>query len=158
MTGRDIMPFGKYGKFKMGENAWSIERVKRDDPRYVDWLTTQLDFAQKNPALYEYFKSGKEDSTPKEVSNINTGDELLNTMGDRFRAWWKTAYGERMRTQGEMNYIPFLRVAIAAWTEGAKNSNPQVAALPPHIPAPTLDPLKAPLPKAIDNRDEEINF
>lgn len=154
MTGKDIIWFGKYGKFKLGDAAWSLERVKRDDPAYVAWLLGQPDFAQKNPALAEYFRTGKEDATPKEVENNDTGELLLGSMNDRFRAWWARAYGDRLRTQGPMTYIPYLRVAIEAWKAGQLNMDPQVAALPPHIPAPDLSGVfSKPLPKADPNYD-----
>lgn len=153
MTSRDIMPFGKFGKAKLGEQALTLEQVKTRHPDYVNWLVQQDGFATKNPALYEYFVNGKETTTEKERTNLSDERILLDPMDDAFKAYWRRAYGERLRTLGELNYIAYLRVACNTWNEARIRyaQGPAVAALPPDIPAPQLSSVfTAPLPRGHD--------
>lgn len=109
MTGRDLMTFGKHKgrplsevKGEKGYVAWLVEQVWMKEPRYKD--------------LYDYFTEGVSVSaTPKEIQNIEIEGELMRNMDAEFKAWWAKAYGEKLRKQGEMVYIPYLRVAIHAW-------------------------------------------
>lgn len=109
MTARDYVPFGKF----KGIKTW--EQLKSDNKDYVAWLRETDWFATKFPAEYEYLTSGKEASTPRERANLEIGDQLLKGMSREFQMWWQRAYGEKLRRQGELIYIPILRVAIEAW-------------------------------------------
>lgn len=142
MTDRDPMPFGKYGP-KNG-NPKTVGEVKREHPDYVKWLINQDGFKDKNKAMYAYFTDAPEAATAKEVDNIQAEEGLLRGMSESFKTWWKVAYGDRLRKDGEMLYIPYLRVAKEAWLhcEGIfiaaqRNPAPSPAYVPPPPPKPT---------------------
>ncbi len=149
MTSSDPMPFGKY-------KGTPLSAVPRE---YSDWLCRQDGFKDKNPTLYAFFTQGEvASSTPSEREVIDVSGPLLASMSTVFQLWWARAYGERLRKQGEMNYVAYLRVAIAAWSQAEKN-----------LAAAQLKPLSASKPKppvdkpVDDNRhdddpEEEINF
>jgi hypothetical protein len=180
MTSRDLMTFGKFGKSKLGPEAKTVGWIKENEPDYINWLVSQDGFATKNPALYKFFTTGEESSsTPEERTTIDQEGPLLDPMPPAFKAFWKRAYGERMRVHGQLNYIAFLRVAVETWKEAAAHTSggtwpaPASASvpeahkpkmLPPplsHIPAPNVDPLKADLSTQNtfdDGRDETVNF
>lgn len=165
MTGRDPMPFGKY-------KGISIDDV---DESYLDWLVEQDWLKDKWPKLHLLLTVGeKESSTEDERKVISAEGPLLDPMPPAFKAFWKRAYGERMRVHGQLNYIAFLRVAVETWKEAtsdARNatgitpprslSGPEANArpmLPPplsHIPAPNLDPLKQDLSKQNTQLDDD---
>lgn len=167
MTSRDPMPFGKF----KGQPLGSI------DKSYADWLCRQDGFATKNPALYKFFTEGEEaSSTPDERKTIDLEGPLLDPMPPAFKAFWKRAYGERMRVHGQIQYIAFLRVACETWNECAADernatgismpsrsvpdaNKPKMLPHPlAHIPAPNRHAmLNQPLP-VVDNRDEEVDF
>lgn len=152
MTSQDPMPWGKY----KGTPICDVPES------YKDWLLGQPGFAEKNPAMARLFEEGDSDelSTAIERKNIDDGAALLAPMCDEFKAFWKTQYGERMRKQGEMQYLSFLRVAITAWRAarpGERITVPiaKTAMLPPplsHIPAPNfkLAPKKPALPSVLE--------
>jgi len=119
MSGDDIMPFGKYG------HKGTPTKLK-DVPRtYFEWLMQQEGFAQKNPQLAAWIKEGDNaTATPKEVENLTIGNDLLERAPVGFKAWWVAAYGERLRKQGEMHYIPYLRVAVEAWKAALLTTKP----------------------------------
>ena len=107
MTSNDPMPFGKYRGTPICDVPDS----------YKEWLCNQEGFKEKNPQLYRLFDEGDSDdlSTPIERKNLTEGADLLAPMCDEFQAFWKSQYGPRLRTQGEVQYLTFLRVAITTW-------------------------------------------
>lgn len=116
MTSSDLMPFGKYGKAKLGENAKTVGWIKTNDPGYVSWLINQEGFSTKNAVMHAFFTKGEEASSTVEERRVaSSGETLLAAMPEAFVEFWNRAYGDRLRKQGEMNYIGYLRVAITAW-------------------------------------------
>lgn len=113
MTGRDLMPFGKYAKMTP---PWTLAQVKADKA-YVAWLCEQEWMkTPKNQQLYDFFTQGESvTSTPKEVQTIETEREILAGASPEFKAFWFRSYGERLRKMGEINYIAYLRVALQTW-------------------------------------------
>lgn len=116
MTSNDLMPFGKWGKAKLGDAAKTVGWIATHEPGYVAWLISQDGFAAKNPAMYAFFTKGEEaSSTPKEREAASTGITLLAAMPEAFVEFWNRCYGDRLRKDGEVHYIAYLRVAITAW-------------------------------------------
>ena len=167
MTGRDIMPFGKYAKEKV-----ALEDVPDD---YIDWLMEQDWFTDPKGrwrGVYAYFKarlSGDEEaeetlSTPKERSNINIEHELLKDASPSFITFWKRSYGERLRKDGEILYIAHLRVALAAYNAGVhdqtvllRDSGPPPRRTPEVAqPIPPVPPITGDEP--LSEKEEEILF
>jgi len=107
MTDRDLMPFGKHKGKPMGE-------VPKD---YLKWLLGQDGFADKNKEMAAYIRGEKSAATEKELDNIKVETELLKDAPPAFKNWWTIAYGDRLRKQGELLYIPYLRVALEAWKQ-----------------------------------------
>ena len=151
MTSNDPMPWGKYKGTPICDVPAS----------YKEWLLGQPGFAEKNPAMAKLFDEGDSDelSTLIERKNIDDGAALLAPMCDEFKAFWKTQYGERMRKQGEVQYLSFLRVAITTWRAARPGERITVPVaktmLPPplsHIPAPNFKtlPKKPALPSVLE--------
>ena len=128
------MPFGKYKGTPIADLPYT----------YKAWLLDQDGFADKHPQLADCFR-GRDVSTPKENENLAIEAQLLLSMSEPFKRWWLRAYGERLRKQGEFMYIPYLRVAIAAWTEASLQLGEQF--LKPVGPAGD-----------VSKSDEQINF
>lgn len=112
------MPFGKHGKTKLGDKALTLKEVKDQYPDYVTWLLAQDGFKEKNAALYEYFTTGPKEPTAAEAANNNAEDQILSVAPQEFKDWWKAAYGERLRKDGNTLYIGYLRVAFAGFQTG----------------------------------------
>lgn len=141
------MPFGKYGKSKLGDKALTLAQVKAAYPDYVKWLIEQDGFAEKNAALFAFFTGNEEAaSTHTERKVIDEEQEFLtlNSPPAEFLQWWKTAFGERLRKQGEQLYIPYMRVALSAWNSGyivgAATGRPITP--PPAKPAPVTEEIE----------------
>jgi hypothetical protein len=105
MTDRDLMPFGKHKGKPMSE-------VPKD---YLAWLLKQDGFVDKNKEMAAYIRGEKAAATEKELDNIKIEDELMKNAPPAFKIWWSVAYGDRLRKQGEIVYIPYLRVALETW-------------------------------------------
>lgn len=147
MTTRDPMPFGKY-------KGTAIDDVPED---YLDWLVEQdwmSDPKGKWVPLYKLLTGDTTCATPKENQNIVAEDALLLSMSTPFRKWWFAAYGDKLRLQGELNYIPFLRVAINSWCAAEANLGHLVTAPTPvnpsliqqaNRPVPFIKPTPQPL-------------
>ena len=108
MTSRDLWPIGKY-------KGQPISTIPQD---YRDWFCGQDWAASKYPDLYEFLMSedGVADRpVTEEQKVIDAEQELLAHAPTAFTIWWKNAYGERLRKQGEVLYVPYLRVALEAW-------------------------------------------
>jgi len=82
---------------------------------YLQWLLKQDGFAEKNPAMAKYIKGEPDAATPKELENIKVSETILAKAPEAFKHWWSVAYGERLRREGELYYIGYLRVALEAW-------------------------------------------
>lgn len=126
MTPLDKLGFGKYRDF-------AIKDVPRD---YWDWLIKQDGFKDKQPALFEWITTKNDAALEKYVAptpraatstspavateEVSKEEQTLIGMSPRgFKEWWSGAYGSRLRSQGELLYIPYMRVAINAWTASA---------------------------------------
>lgn len=111
MKPTDLMPFGKH-------KGIPLKDVPKD---YAAWLITQEGFKDKSPALYAFFTTGEDLVDPKvQKHNQETLDQralILGMAPPEFKEWWERAYGKRLLDAGEWNYIPYLRVALAAWDE-----------------------------------------
>lgn len=105
MTDRDLMPFGKHKGKPMGE-------VPKD---YLAWLLKQDGFTEKNKEMAAYIRGDKSAATEKELDNIKVEDEIMKSAPPAFKNFWAVAYGDRLRKQGELLYIPYLRVALESW-------------------------------------------
>lgn len=157
MTSRDIMPFGKHEGKRLGE----IPRT------YFVWLFDQDGTEEKFPELFDWFCDGdtKTGST-QEIESNNIETTLLNSLPDCFSKWWFASYGDRLRSSGPDFYIPYLRVAVEAWTASSKilaNETliKQSPAAQEAVRAVTPPPAAKPTPKPsheIDLDTGEINF
>lgn len=113
MTGRDPFPFGKH-------KGTALEDI---DESYVSWALKQDWFTDPKGRWHTYaawFKAsltGLDDdlATPIEHENINLERTILSTAPTEFVAFWRRAYGERLRRDGEIQYVAMLRVALTAW-------------------------------------------
>lgn len=137
MTSRDAMPFGKH----KGKPLSDVPRS------YFAWFFDQPDTKTKFADLYHWFVNGDASASAIEKSNLDAEAALLLGVTTRFREWWSRAYGERLRKSGELNYIPYLRVAIEAWAAAEKQLADHVT-LPPDTPparptTPSIDSLIA---------------
>ena len=150
MTGRDIFPFGKYGR--NGESL-TLQQVKDEHMDYIDWLRDQPWAEEKWAKLLDWFDCGDSvTSSIKERAVINVEVELLKDAPIGFLPWWRGAYGERLRKDGEQLYIAHLRVALEAW--GAALRRKDFPELPANIPAPNIvkppaPPIPTPVPKPV---------
>jgi hypothetical protein len=106
MTDRDLMAFGKYKGKPMGE-------VPKD---YLQWLLKQEGFADKNKEMTAYIRGDASAASEKELDNIKVEQEILKNAPPAFINFWNVAYGDRLRKQGELVYIPYLRIALESWT------------------------------------------
>lgn len=162
MTDRDLMPFGKHKGMPMGEVPKS----------YLAWLIQQEGFADKNKTMAAYIRGEKTASTKTEREVVDLEAKVLADAPPAFKIWWGIAYGERLRKQGEMLYIPHLRVALEAWQHATSvqitqhNQQQRTAAGKLHQPTETqllravLPPSKpaiVPPPKA-NVLDEDVPF
>lgn len=143
MTSRDLMPFGKYKGTPIG----TVPKT------YLTWLFNQEGAEDKFPVLFDWFCGGDNaTATPKEVENNSLEESLLLSMPTPFKLWWLKAYGDRLRKCGPDFYIPYLRVAIEAWTAASRQlAVEQPRPEPPAVPSTLSQPLN-------DNRDETVNF
>lgn len=105
----DPMPFGKY-------KDQPINSVPAD---YIAWLKRQEWFTAegRNKDLFLLLSPGGEKaaSTPKERQVFDDGKDILLGAPPGFADWWKRAYGDRLRRDGQDLYIPYLRVSLDAW-------------------------------------------
>ena len=158
MTDVDLMPFGKYKGTPMGS-------VPKD---YLGWLLKQEGFADKNKAMAKYIRGEPDAASPKELDNLAVSKEILAKAPPSFVNWWSVAYGERLRKDGELHYIGYLRVALEAWLHctGIHHAAQPPPPCPPttfHTPK-EVDLLRAALParKGIPATsipvDEEVQF
>lgn len=116
------MLFGKY-------KGQPLSAVPKD---YADWLCKQDGFQEKNSELYNFFTLGEEESsTPVEREVLDLEKQVLLSVEKAFTDWWSSAYGERLRKQGENFYIPYLRVAIAAWSAAQAHCATTILKTPP---------------------------
>ena len=144
MTGRDLMPFGKFKNTPLAD-------VPKDYQLYMSKLEG---FKDKNPQLYAYFTQGEEAvSRPAEVAVINTEKTLLASVSTNFTTWWMRAYGDRLRVSGELFYIPYLRVAIESWVAAEAQFAKTVAAPTPQPSKPAATPRQPinPLKEKLDD-------
>ena len=157
MTDIDLMPFGKHKGVPMGSVPKS----------YLKWLLDQEGFADKNPPMAKYIRGEPDAATPKELDNIKASTEILAKAPRAFVNWWSIAYGERLRKEGELHYIGYLRVALEAWLhcEGIHFAAPPSPSSPATFHTPKeVDLLRAVLPprKGIPatsiSPDEEVQF
>ena len=127
MKPTDLMPFGKHKGLPLSE-------VPKD---YAFWLIEQSGFKEKSPALYAFFKTGEDLVDPKAVQHneqtLKDRDFILAMARAGFREWWEANYGKRLLDAGEWNYIPYLRVAVAAWDacDGLHRAAQQASRPPP---------------------------
>lgn len=132
MTGSDPIKWGKY----KGTPLKDIDRG------YFKWLMRQEGFATKNPELANWITNGDQaTSTPVEREVLATEEVLLNSVSTPFRQWWFRSYGDRLRKDGEVHYIAYLRAAIGAWEAASKQLATE--ALPPR---PQPPPFTVPKP------------
>lgn len=127
MTSSDKLGFGKYRES-------SIKDVPLD---YWQWLIKQDGFKDKQPALFEWITTKNEaallkytapqprpatSTSPAVATEQVSQDEqyLIGQSPQGFKSWWASAYGARLRSQGELHYIPYMRVALAAWAAGCE--------------------------------------
>lgn len=171
MTGREPMPFGKY-------KGTPLKDVPKD---YRRWCEEQDWFEERWSDIADYWSMQSSDpdraevvmATKTEAKNINAEKELLSQSPPGFQVWWFRAYGNRLLQQGEVLYIPYLRVALEAWRAaltpvGGQPTPEQVKAVtqPPKNEENDFINSKQPGEKSLldaqsklkDNRDEEINF
>lgn len=121
MTSRDLMYFGKY-------KDTSLKDVPRE---YFSWLFQQDGAIEKHKKLYEWFCHGDSAASAKEQENITVGEEILNNAPQSFKDWWTSAYGNRLRTNAEDLYLPYLRVARESWMAAEKFYKPFHPSSPP---------------------------
>jgi hypothetical protein len=150
MTGRDKMPFGKYGPKREG-GALTLDQIKLENPGYFDWLMTQDGFATKNASLAKWILEGDSAAPKIEKDNLVAEEVLLRDASPAFKSWWTRAYGERLRTQGEMLYIGHLRVALNAWKEATTVRYTDTPSTPP---SPTTRPAPRTEVEAGGNDDQ----
>jgi len=137
------MPFGKHKGKPMGE-------VPKD---YLQWLLKQDGFTEKNKEMAKYINGEPDAATPKELENIQVASQLLLKAPVEFSNWWSVAYGERLRKQGELMYVPYLRVALEAWLhcEGIQLARPKTVI--PQPPAHKVIP-----PPFVKSQDVTADF
>lgn len=149
MTSSDKMPFGKHKGLTLAE-------VPKE---YAEWLCKQDGFKEKNPQLYAYFTNGESaSSTEAERALVAEGERLLTSMPVPFQMWWDSAYGIRLRNQGPAHYIPYLRVAIAAWTAADKVTAEVVTGAVQPKPAPPPPARKSAHPPFDYPATEDVPF
>lgn len=104
------MPFGKYVGVPLDE-------VPKD---YIKWLLCQdwfVDPKGRWAQLHLYFTQGSTvTASEKEIKESNLEDELLLPMDTDFQKWWHKNYGRRLRDAKSDYLIPYLRIAIAAYS------------------------------------------
>lgn len=159
MTDKSIMPFGKHkGK--------SLDQVPRT---YFVWLFEQEGAIEKNGELYDWFTHGQMQTAKVEEINLDIEEErILTSMPTPFRKWWQAQYGRNLRQAGSQFFLPYLRVATAAWTAASEQlaeenraPAPKTDLVPKPAPAKTTFATK-PAPTIVlpppENLDEDVPF
>jgi len=116
MTGRDKFPFGK-----PKEQGLTLDDVLGSP--YLSWLETQGWWTDPKGRWKDHrswlqaaaLGEDEELTTQLERSNLNVEAELFKTASEDFKAFWARAYGERLRRDGEIQYVTLLRVALTSW-------------------------------------------
>jgi hypothetical protein len=134
VTGRDPFPFGRH-------KGVALEDVDR---AYIAWLETQTWWTEEGSRWKSYRRflqasaigEEAELERPIERANITAEHTLLEDAPKEFILFWRRAYGERLRRDGEILYIAHLRVALTTWKSCEALYSGQ---------APAFEPAKDPI-------------
>lgn len=108
-------------------------------------------------------------ATKTEAKNINAEKDLLAMAPPGFQVWWFRAYGNRLLKDGEVLYVPYLRVALEAWRaaltpafgtspEEKERNNVISKAVITHGTQPATQPAKPEASKPERVTDDDVSF
>lgn len=171
MKHTDKMPFGKYKGVEMSKVPTG----------YRDWFVEQDWTEEKFPDIYEYFESGGQSAGPlapvnptadvaQQQLDEETERNLFNSVDLNFTRWFLAAYGNTKKTHPGL-YLPYLRVAVAAWSARSKSDAESIikhyqeeldrkngVVKPPPPPPPAPKKVKSAIDYLNDPLNEDVPF